>query len=413
MDSDQRNIVVVGGGVAGLVAAFHLEKAGFKPVLIDENDRVGGRVSTDYEDGYQLDHGFQVLLTGYKEARQYLDFEKLELKYFEAGAIVFDGERRMDLYDPLRDWTKGPQMAFSGIGTAQDKWLIWKLTSELKSQAVESVFKKEALSTLAFLKGYGFSPQIIHNFFKPFFGGIFLENELATSANMFRFVFKMFSEGQAAIPNAGIEAIVQQLKDKLEQTTILTHTKVKSVEAAHLVLANGELLPFHKLILAVPPNAIVPGLPNTSISWNRTLNLYFKSLDTILDRKAIALVASPGHLINNFCVLSDIAAGYSPSAEYLISVTLKDHVIWNENLPGQVANELEQFTKLRADSFTYLKHFEISKAIPKLEDVVYSIQPTQTLLRENVFLAGDYLLNGSLDAAMRSGRLAAEALWKS
>jgi hypothetical protein len=35
---------------------------------------------------------------------------------------------------------------------------------------------------------------------------------------------------------------------------------------------------------------------------------------------------------------------------------------------------------------------------------------TNTKIHDHIFLAGDYLLNGSLNAAMTSGRKAAEAL---
>jgi hypothetical protein len=45
----------------------------------------GGRIKTETVDGFQLDHGFQVLQTGYPEASKTLDFKKLKLKKFPAG----------------------------------------------------------------------------------------------------------------------------------------------------------------------------------------------------------------------------------------------------------------------------------------------------------------------------------------
>ena len=39
-----------------------------------------------------------------------------------------------------------------------------------------------------------------------------------------------------------------------------------------------------------------------------------------------------------------------------------------------------------------------------------STQPSEAQVLDNVFMAGDYLFNGSLNAAMESGRLAAEGL---
>ena len=65
-------IHIIGAGVSGLIAAQVLEEKGFSPIIMEATDRVGGRVKTDIVDGYQLDHGFQVLLTAYPAAQKYL-----------------------------------------------------------------------------------------------------------------------------------------------------------------------------------------------------------------------------------------------------------------------------------------------------------------------------------------------------
>ena len=49
-------------------------------------------------------------------------------------------------------------------------------------------------------------------------------------------------------------------------------------------------------------------------------------------------------------------------------------------------------------------------ALPKLEDLKYKALPSETCLNTNLFLAGDTLLNGSLNAAMLSGESAAYGL---
>jgi phytoene dehydrogenase-like protein len=45
--SPQRDIVIIGGGHNGLVAAFYLAKAGFKPLIIERREQVGGAAITD------------------------------------------------------------------------------------------------------------------------------------------------------------------------------------------------------------------------------------------------------------------------------------------------------------------------------------------------------------------------------
>jgi phytoene dehydrogenase-like protein len=45
--ADQRKVVIVGGGHNGLVTAFYLAKAGFKPLVIESREQVGGAAVTD------------------------------------------------------------------------------------------------------------------------------------------------------------------------------------------------------------------------------------------------------------------------------------------------------------------------------------------------------------------------------
>jgi phytoene dehydrogenase-like protein len=47
LESPQRDIVIIGGGHNGLVAAFYLAKAGFKPLIIERREQVGGSAITD------------------------------------------------------------------------------------------------------------------------------------------------------------------------------------------------------------------------------------------------------------------------------------------------------------------------------------------------------------------------------
>ena len=75
----ETDVVIVGGGLAGLAAARRLHRAGVPWRLVEAGDRLGGRVATDVVDGYLLDRGFQVLNTAYPRLGTLLDLDTLDL----------------------------------------------------------------------------------------------------------------------------------------------------------------------------------------------------------------------------------------------------------------------------------------------------------------------------------------------
>ncbi|WP_026978680.1 FAD-dependent oxidoreductase [Flavobacterium tegetincola] len=405
MENQAYKIHIIGAGVSGLVAAKVLEDHGFCPLIIEATDRVGGRVKTDNVDGYQLDHGFQVMLTSYPAAQKYLNYEALALQHFLPGAAVFQNGKQKVLGDPLRDLSLLLPTLTSGIGSISDKMNILKLNLLLKKTALQDIFAKPEKTTYNYLVDFGFSEDMITTFFKPFFSGIFLENQLETSSRMFEFVYKMFGDGTAALPKAGMEAIPKQLKSNLKNTKFVFNTKVKSVEETKILLADGTELESDYTIIAAENSDLIRGNLTQKIAWKSCDALYFEVDSRVIDKKLIGLIADKNALINNIFYptsLESVAAG----AKELLSVTVvKAHNLNSEELQKQVEVELKQFCGI--DHLRFLKHYCIPKALPKLANLKYEMQPADTRFSDAIFLAGDTQLNGSLNAAMLAGERAA------
>ena len=93
----------------------------------------------------------------------------------------------------------------------------------------------------------------------------------------------------------------------------------------------------------------------------------------------------------------------------LISITLKQALPPGGSF-AQTDQDLYRHTGLPNNALRFLKRYDVRRALPRLDRVAFRQDATHARITDRVFLAGDHQLNGSLDAAMRSGRLAAEGL---
>lgn len=405
MNKKDYKIHIVGGGVSGLIAAKVLEDHGYNPTIIEATDRVGGRLKTDVIDGYQLDHGFQVLLAAYPAAQKYLDYKALDLQTFLPGAVIFKNKAQKIIGDPLRDFSFLFPTLFSGIGTVSDKIKIMKLNFMLKQKSITDIFSEEEKSTLDYLRDFKFSEQMINDFFKPFFCGIFLELDLSTSSRMFEFVYKMFGQGAVAIPKAGMEAIPKQLAHSLKKTTFKLDTQVETVEDHQITLKGNEKLASDFTIIASDASHLVADLKRNPIKWKSCHNLYFETEIRAISQKLIGLIPKSGTLINNIFYSTSLKTVSKPNKELLSVNVIDNQGLSKEELVERVKQELSDYCSI--DNCTFLKHYSIPKGLPLLKDVQYEVSPTNTGLTDKVFLAGDTQLNGSLNAAMISGERAA------
>lgn len=410
-------IVIIGAGIAGLSCAVYLEQSGHEVLLLESSDRVGGRVRTDLFDGFRLDRGFQVLLTAYPEAQRLLNYNALNLCRFRSGALIHDGPNDwIKFLNPLREPTAIIQALTSSVGSLPDKLGIVSLLRRTQSLPLDELFRQPATSTLAFLRDQGFSETIIERFFRPFFGGVFLEDALQTSSNFFEFCFRMFGTGDAAVPALGIGEIPAQLAARLRPGAIRLNTPVARVSGQRVELASGEVLTASAVVLAVDAAsaARLLGQPEPAItSFNHTTCTYFAMPHDLKPtvkngERLLVLNTKRSGAVHNLAILTDVAPDYAPAGQSLVSVSTQGLDRVDEAaLTAHIRQELIEWFGASVSEWRHLRTYHLPQALPAYGPA----QPHATRqLTPGLYQCGDHTSYPSLNAALQTGREVSEQI---
>lgn len=410
--------IVVGAGLAGLIAARQLHRENWNVTVLEARDRVGGRVQTDKVEGFLLDHGFQVYLTGYETAKSELDLSELKLGSFQAGAMIMIGGKRFRVCDPLRStWYLAPWYAletlFAPVGTIADKLRIASFQKRVCQSASPNLLSDRSVSAKERLLQMGFTPTMIDRFFRPFFGGIFLDDSLGISAGLMEFVFRTFSLGVAALPEQGMQAIPHQIARALPSRSIRLSTTVKSVQDGRVELSDGQLLAADYIIVATEEPAAKRLLANSTFAHDKksvnakaasTCCLYFDVLDPPIHEATLLLNGGREGVINNLCFPNFAQPAYAPSGKSLLSVsTIGQTDAKGTDLLAAVRAQLIDWFGKRAGAWRHLRTYQIPYALPNQTPSSLATNETQARISERVWRCGDYCVSGSIEGAIESG----------
>lgn len=95
-----KRVIILGGGIAGLVAAFELKRQGHEPLILEAQSRVGGRVKTirDFAPGLYAEAGAMRIPRVHDLTLAYCDLFGLQMRPFVMGnprTLVFLNGQRM------------------------------------------------------------------------------------------------------------------------------------------------------------------------------------------------------------------------------------------------------------------------------------------------------------------------------
>ncbi len=403
--SGKVDTVIIGAGLAGLACARHLHEAGLSFLICETADRVGGRVATDDCDGYRLDRGFQVLLTAYPEAQRLLDYAALDLRRFYPGALVRHGGKWHRVADPFRHPIDGLRGAFTPIGSFADKLRVgWS-----RLGGFDFSRHSTGLTALQALRAEGFSETMIERFFRPFLGGVFLENRLDTTARKLEFVMRNFARGDTAIPALGMAEIPRQLASALPADAIRLHTRIEVIDTNGVHLEGGEIIASSSVVVATGLHAAnrLLGRGNPTAVTHGATCLYFAATTAPVSEPILLLNGEGMGPVNNLTVLSAVSPDYAPHGKHLISVSVVEPVAAAaQDLEERVRKQLMDWFGTHVDEWRLLRVDRIPDAVPAQR--VAEEKPAR--VRERIYQCGDHCGIASIDTALASGTAAAKAV---
>ena len=209
--------VVIGAGLAGIVAARDLEDSGKSVLLIEASDDVGGRVRSDHVDGFILDRGFQVINPGYPKVRRTNLIRDLDFKLIPPIVKLAD----IDMYVGLT-----PSSFSKEIGSITEK-----------TRFLRFIASTAPSNSDAFADYTRHFPVLYKKVLKPFLTGVFLNDPEEIAADVVHEILRSFVKSLPGVPANGVGEFSKALAKPLKN--VLLNEKVISIQGNLVTTTNA------------------------------------------------------------------------------------------------------------------------------------------------------------------------------
>lgn len=280
------DVVVVGGGIAGLTAAIYAAKAGKQTVVIEKQNRLGGRAITNKKKGAYFNLGAHSLYTG----DAYATFQEL--------GLALQGNRPSSFaYGVWKGKLNALPTDMKSLFTTP--LLSWKGKMEFASCLMKltkaDTHQFDQISIREWVEGNMQDPMVRNIFYSLFRASSYMAGPDLSAAG------PVLKQLQNALKGAlyldrGWGELIEELQEKAYELGVqfLTNTKVASIDTRdgivrQVLCKDGTKIDTHYVILATPPsiaNELVPFAEKTALrTWKeQAIEITVACLDVALKR---------------------------------------------------------------------------------------------------------------------------------
>ena len=371
-----KEVTVIGAGLAGLSAALTLQGAGRLVRVIEASDRVGGRVASDVIDGFTLDRGFQLINSQYPELKRLKVMEEVDFIAAPRAVEISLGEDRIVLGDPRSH----PLSAFSsetGSLTSKVNFLRYLYSHSNVSISVEDELQKLG--------------DLYKKVLCPFLTGVFLTSPANVNAVIGKEIIRSFISGKPGIPTRGVGALPEALAKR-----------ISNIELGRNINSLNELT--GPVIVATDVTTAAQLLDMTSVPKLAASTTWYHEIPTQLtSSKCLVIDGQKRGPVVNSIAISNLAPSYAPAGKTLLSSTTVEFASESE-----VRRHLALLWGADSSDWSLIAKYEIPKSLPIFAPGAQGV--TSAKIANNIYVAGDYRSTPSQNGALLSGRLAAEEL---
>ncbi|MFJ4693015.1 NAD(P)/FAD-dependent oxidoreductase [Streptomyces sp. NPDC088766] len=399
---DATDVLVVGAGLAGLACAGDLLAAGVAVRVVEAGDEVGGRMRSDRVEDFVVDRGFQVFNTSYPQVRRRLVLKDLRLRPFTPGVLIHSPSGRLRFSDPTRRPRTLPDLLPGRLAGPRDLAALGLLSARDMLAPPRRLKRLADTTTRTALADAGISDAFVERFFRPFLSGVFLEDELETSARVFHLVWRSMLRGTLCLPAEGIGAVPRALAAALPRGTVHLETPVERLTDDGALTAGGREIAARAVVVATGPGPVRDLLPEVGLPDYRVVTTYYHAAPRSPLGEPTLLVDTRRRFLNT-CVLSDVVPAYAPPGHALVATS----VLGRDREGGEhaVRAALGEAYGTGTDGWDLL-------TVRTIEDALPAMAPPRPLTRTTRvapgrYVCGDHRATGSVQGALASGARAA------